>query len=512
MSFLDAAIGFAVVMAVLAGAITAFVEAIWRLARIRKGNVISVLKQLDTAMAGVEGANAGSEERWDLFCEILNNPMRTGIASSESGLPRSEDLKSGGTLPRRFMSKLALWKSPKLAGDDTNGQSVCDAAISALGRENALAGMFDKVSAEHVARRYAEMYVLTDRNLDNAREYIDKVIRNFESISSCMSAEFKRRSQLISIIVGIFVALAFNINGLRILDTFIAKPEVSKMFVTNLDQTEAQVLGQIESASKELSKTMDEADKEDGAASSTVTELNSVVEDLKSTVTGLSDRGVPLGWNYRPHCSLIESVTCFAVPERDNRMAIADVFLMVLSGVLIGLGAPFWFDVAKRLAAVRQMFSGTASDLHTKSGKDANGSSEERKKIVDDIVNSVGTEKTMNLFKDYFNVPDGSKLEFRVTDTKQKVRCRADLVDENRRVADWVSADIKDDDGAEFSTLSSGGFYVHTLDLTFEQDDTATVSIKIVDSNGKEYGEPWIFEVKSKKEKTHTASTTIMMG
>ena len=515
MDFLDAAIGFAIVMAICAGGITVFVEAIWRLFRIRKGNLISVLKQLDHRLAVMKGVTLGSRERWNLFCSILNNPLRAGMTGPNSSLPVFSDLKERPNLTPRFVSKLAFRRRDKIEARDNQqliGEAIADTAIDALGRRHALAGTFDKVSAEHVARRYADAYARAGCDSDTLRDYLDKVIQNFESLTSSMSAEFKRRSQLVSIVIGILAALVFNINGLRIIDTFIAQPELSKAFATDLDQTESEVLGQIDAARNKLEDVTDSNNEKKLPSESITSELSTAVSDLESTVTGLSNRGVPVGWSYRPHCLHSKLPPCIAASENDGRAIPVDLLILTLTGVFIGLGAPFWFDVAKRLAMVRQMFGGTGNSLQAKSGRDANGSTESRKRIVEDIANSVGGERTMQLYKDYFNVPDGSKLEFRVTDENQKVRCRADLADEKRRIAEWVSEDIKDRDGAHFSPLSSGRFYVLTLDMTFEQEDTAAVSVQIVDSNGNVHGEPWNVAVRSRKERTHSASTTIMMA
>jgi hypothetical protein len=54
--------------------------------------------------------------------------------------------------------------------------------------------------------------------------------------------------------------------------------------------------------------------------------------------------------------------------------------------LLIGLGAPFWFDVAKRLAAVRTMFGGTPSDEMLYGGQETKGDPKTRRTIVSEVV------------------------------------------------------------------------------------------------------------------------------
>lgn len=535
MSFLDAAIGFSVVMAVFAGAVTTIVEAIWRLLRARKGNLISVLKKLDEQMAAESTLWGSARDRWERLCAILNNPLRERGDRVGTHLPEA----GSDALPKRFVSLLSFSGFAGASDGVDNGagkndgvavgkDTVCQRSIRHLGRANALAGTFEKVSSEHVARKFAEQLAsqgLPSMSGTNAvlRGELDRLIQRFEALTSSMSAEFKRRSQLTSIVLGVFVALAFNINGLRIIDEFIAKPELSKEFSAQLDATEADVLKKLE-----------------GLGSADAGSVSDAAIGIESAVERLSNRGIPIGWQYRPHCVFLERTVdgsgfdlsepirsilrlidqnlpakvggCTGVPEQDERRPYTDLFLVVFTGVLIGLGAPFWFDVAKRLSAVRAMFGGKVSDLEAKSGKDANGSSEQRREIVDEIVNSMGEAAIMNKFKNYFNVPDGASLQCRVSDRDGNVRCRADLVNESRTVATWRSVDIMDADGISCDLKATDVFYALTLDMSFLEDDVATVEVVVSDGAGNAIGQPWVEPFPGKKGSTHTASVSVMMG
>jgi hypothetical protein len=67
--------------------------------------------------------------------------------------------------------------------------------------------------------------------------------------------------------------------------------------------------------------------------------------------------------------------------------------VVMVSGILIGLGAPFWFDIAKRLSAIRKgLHSATSSSEYRLSGKNANGDPKMRSEIVDIIVSQAKAE------------------------------------------------------------------------------------------------------------------------
>jgi len=524
MNYFDAAIGFAVVMAVLSGAVTAAMESVWSLLRKRTGNVIGVLKQLMTELDSVDGVQLTPTQRWEVITSILNNPLKAS-GRSQSCLPESEHLSDVGDLklrsvsalvhPSRWVRWLGSLVTPRNEHPADAG-AIHDAAFQALGRQHSLSGMFNKVSSEHVARHFAEVFVTVNGNVEALSAHLERMVARFEALSSSMSAEFKRTSRIWSILLGILIALVFNINGLRILDTFVSNPELSKIYATELDKHEREVLESVNAAKTSLDKLA--TTPGDSTSAGATKELAETVEDLRSTVGGLTAKGIPIGPTYWPHCSIsqsigwIDSIDCTQTSSDQERGIISTLFMLMLTGVLIGLGAPFWFDVAKRVAAVRSAFGGTPSASERMQGRDANGSAEGRKNIVNDITTSVGEEKKMNLFKNYFNVPDASTLTFRVTDSNGGAMCRADLVDASQKVAQWTSNDIKDTDGGSQGLAAAAMFYSHTLDITFARDDTALVSLSITDSNNASLGEDWNFELKGKAGRTHSAITTILMG
>jgi hypothetical protein len=63
------------------------------------------------------------------------------------------------------------------------------------------------------------------------------------------------------------------------------------------------------------------------------------------------------------------------------------LFVVVGTGVLIGLGAPFWFDIAKRLSQIRKGLQSTAASTEYRlSANDANGDYKKRKEIVENVL------------------------------------------------------------------------------------------------------------------------------
>ena len=84
-----------------------------------------------------------------------------------------------------------------------------------------------------------------------------------------------------------------------------------------------------------------------------------------ASIERLQRDGLPIGWGYRPHCLLFEAGAgggCRGDQQPSpGPLSLAGSILALLgTGVLIGLGAPFWFDLARRLAEFRGLFSARA--------------------------------------------------------------------------------------------------------------------------------------------------------
>ena len=154
--------------------------------------------------------------------------------------------------------------------------------------------------------------------------------------------------------------------------------------------------------------------------------LAEMVKEAEGNLISLIELGIPIGWNFYPSCpyqadeaawdnshpdcrTLASAVreqcakpfkSCDAILPRiwtsiviTPQTFITWLFSVIATGLLIGLGAPFWFDVAKRLAAIRQgLRQVTSSGENRMSARDANGEPEKRKEIVNQAIDDAIAE------------------------------------------------------------------------------------------------------------------------
>ncbi len=401
MELLDAAIAFALTLAALATVVTVLMEIVLRCVLMRKKNLVQTMRLLNEELPkGSLGLD--EKERWEFFTKVVENPAQ-GLSE----------------------------RIPKQLGEDTSAA----AALASLDWRRLRRGVYDKVSTEHVLRRLAELprvQQLSAQAAGKVKREFYRLASKYEEFGSAVSASFKRRSQFWSIMFGVGLAIVANVDGIRLFEAFQAKSGLAQtviarqdQFRTAYDQTDnrrREIADQEKAVSEARSALVEarekfaadslevaaargtlEAQEEERAALTDPEELRRLAGDAQQQVANLIALGVPIGNAYFPHCRLFGdddlSTTCAGPvwPSGTDSAVWAKRFRFLgyillwlvpvaLTGMLIGLGAPFWFDVAKRLANVRQMFGGTGSAETRLAARDANGDPDKRDAIVSRVV------------------------------------------------------------------------------------------------------------------------------
>ncbi|VAX00177.1 hypothetical protein MNBD_GAMMA21-985 [hydrothermal vent metagenome] len=492
MDMLDATLAFALTLAALATIVTIIIEAIHRLLRMRKWNLILIMKKLSGEIANdklLSGRGC-----WDFVASVVNNGTRT----EQQQLQTSAKLLAGNENRRMFIirffhflwDKVITFSYGNMHKLDTEAKKNKDdegwlKAIDSIKRNNATRGVFDKVSIEHVLRRYSELDEVKaklNQSRDLVEAQLDKIARKYEEFASSVTADFKRRAQMWSIIIGVLIALVANVNAARIFESYLNDKNLSSRVIGQFEEFEKQA----NVAQKRLEETLAKSDKkadlpfkdrkspaeakydvqiinlqtkieglvqergklteakladknkeinkeqlalkkliEQAYAESEAGKAQQVMDTVSKKLRSLSELGVPIGIKYYPHCEFFNSLNnitssnqetnagvitgqagmikkpdnlCLPDQQKASRyFSLIGWFLTtIITGILIGMGAPFWFDVARRIAEVRSMFGGKQDNEKRMSGKDIDGSHTQRRKLVKNIVNdAIADQKFM---------------------------------------------------------------------------------------------------------------------
>ena len=270
-------------------------------------------------------------------------------------------------------------------------------AINALGRANGIRGAFDKVSLEHILRRLSELKPVRKEisaSFEKAELEFNRLARKYMEFASAVSADFKRRSQMWSMVVGLLLAYVGNINAVLVFQAYLQDKEMTAQVISRLDTLGEDV--------KRTQQNMEQA--AEGDVNEGLEGLQKPLEDIRTTLSSL--QALPIGADYFPHSWIIAKLSPpeNATPPKKavKQFEGAGMKLLTwwvattLTGLMIGLGAPFWFDIAKRLATVRSMFGGQASKEERLGGKDVPADRPaERQALIRTILSDVLEEEAI---------------------------------------------------------------------------------------------------------------------
>lgn len=402
MQLLDAILAFTLTLAALATVVTVIMEAAVRIARVRKKNMVEEMRLLNKEL-GKGPLNMSDDERWDFFVRVVENPAAAAIGELKP-LWQNLDLEA----------RLDLFGRGKSV--DAGFLRRIGACVAQLFHDKKRAGLYEEVSLEYLLRCLAETEAVQKVSLAAGRALkveFNRIARKYEEIGSSVSANFKRHAQLWSIWIGIALAVVANIDGVRIFEAYRVDPNLA-----------TAVIAQQETFSRKDPAARAEAARETPV---TLDQIQQTALRARQQVADLVALGIPLGWRLYPACPYggttdqwgASSPRCKQIGTAERglpplwgwkgfrvlRTARIDpggfllwLFKVVVTGILIGLGAPFWFDIAKRLAQLRKgLQKATASTEYRLSARNANGDYEKRKEIVENVLADAAGEEDVKL-------------------------------------------------------------------------------------------------------------------
>ena len=203
-----------------------------------------------------------------------------------------------------------------------------------------------QVSADDLMKRLNQTEVfgeLKEKTETEIRETLESIEDQYNEYSTAMSDYFKRRAKLFSLLAGVLLAFAANIDGVRIYEALKINPEVR----ANIISQQASLEASYHSAQKNLDKIAAEADKPTEDTKKQIADLKNSLDEATGRIADIASLGLPIGWHYFPASVGNQAIS-------DPFSYLVWVFKVLITGLLIGLGAPFWFEVAQKLTRIKQ--------------------------------------------------------------------------------------------------------------------------------------------------------------
>jgi hypothetical protein len=171
---------------------------------------------------------------------------------------------------------------------------------------------------------------------------IDDITERYEDYGRRASQIFRRHSQVGTVAVSVIIALCLNINAVTIFRTFQKNEKLTRAIAGQAEQ--AMTAYQVQAELLEASAKKDAS--EIAAIGTDIEDLKGSVREFRKAVDEAEKLGLPIGWS---------DDQFFNSKDIESMGWIAWILTTILTGFLIGLGGPFWFDVVKRFTVVPQL-------------------------------------------------------------------------------------------------------------------------------------------------------------
>ncbi|MBN7819747.1 hypothetical protein [Bowmanella yangjiangensis] len=238
-----------------------------------------------------------------------------------------------------------------------------------------------EIAAQIANRTTAEVHIL-----------INDIVRRYEDYGSAFSHRFKQFAERDNLIIGVAAAILLNVNVIAMTKTFLDNRGLTESLVSR-----SEAILESAQAQQERMQHLDK-DAEDAEA------FQAAVERLKQTVEESKGLDLPVGWsrNVLQYFEQTAAGLMCSTPDTESqtpptqqpsanppgdRLAapqpytnckssaqkvgfwgfagMAWLFSTVITGLLVGLGGPFWFDVVKRISLFRNTLSNFATGKNT---------------------------------------------------------------------------------------------------------------------------------------------------
>ena len=230
---------------------------------------------------------------------------------------------------------------------------------------------------------------------------LGSIAQKFQEFGDEASTFFQRRARFLAVVVSMFVAWFVYVQPYEIFATFMANPAVAQRVIDMQDQTTTDAMAKIAAGPTDTVPPTDTAAAE-GTDQTDPAGVDAAKVKVQAYIDQLTTAGVPIGWTPArlkangfklcrvlginipvPDLSGKPCGTSNATPATTATPATAatpmpakpiftTILWLLLGGLLVGLGGPFWFDMVKSLSSIRSVLgAGTAAVAPAAAGNPA---------------------------------------------------------------------------------------------------------------------------------------------
>ncbi len=397
MVWLNAALAFAITMLVLSMVTSVFVETLHRIIGLRERGLRLMLGHIYDRVIAPHVTRQGGDAAAlkTLFVDMMTvNRAPAGAAgaggkdaATTKDLSADDRAVDSGLLGRIWSGRRLARLGPDQFMERLGGSEFGDMIRASV----AESGLADPAAA------------------------LEDVAQKFRAFGGEASVFFERRARLASILAAIVVAWLMYVNPYDLFKTYMENPEVTAAVIDKQEtilagyeakqkllieaaatEVNAKVEGSVEAnaaqaaseaaalaadveaapdaaalAAAEKDATDAAAKQADKALELARTKLKEAVAMAELVTDQLQAAGVPIGWTEaRLEAAGFVADPWFGLPWPwpVDTQAVRTVFWLLLGGLLVGLGGPFWYDTVKSLSSIRTLMGGAKPADKTETG------------------------------------------------------------------------------------------------------------------------------------------------
>ena len=302
-----------------------------------------------------------------LVHEFYNHPMIHGLFGSSYHPARVRNWTGRTNLPSYIPSRnfaLALMDIVLNATSTTPsgaaGATTHPGAPAAPGPVGALQPLRSAIRTIGNPQVEQALMTLVDAAGDDVSKARENIEAWYNSSMDRVAGWYKRRAQVIILMLGLAVAVALNADSIAILRSLSLDPSLRNTVVAaaqqylnnNLPPTSSAPSGTSplpQSPAAQSASTSSDPSSSSSPKTACDKDQNSPECRLEKNVEAVRKLGLPIGWN-------LNDPDTYPGDIRDRRNLVSWVIKLLgwfLTALAISLGAPFWFDLLNKFMVVR---------------------------------------------------------------------------------------------------------------------------------------------------------------
>lgn len=371
MELIEAALAFAITMLVLSLTCSSFVEIVHRVFLMREAGLKHMLYRLyDQVIVtyvrpGLEAEAKQKGLAGSSLAAVVDNLVESGRKAfvdrmTANRAPMGVTPKATPTTPAKDVPDKPKWAFSLWGGRDLSAMTA--------------AQFMERLGTIDIGKDIADMNKAANDIAANAggaaADALDAVLKDiaqkFDALGKEASTYFEGRARLLSVIVAIVLAFAIRVDAVELFNTYLRDPSARNQVIEQTKTVTAQY-----QAAAEVLKSVD-TKTEDGKkqVEALQADLQSAIKETRATAKRFADLGLPIGWSKQNAtldpgedvCLVNGAIHVLAKDEpceNKQKLGVWNVAKLLcsllLGGLLIGLGAPFWYNTVTGLTNIRSI-------------------------------------------------------------------------------------------------------------------------------------------------------------